>query len=103
MVLGTGVSISGLVEELELLAESEVCRCGFGRVGFELCLGNPRLNWAFFGAGLLNAFTVVLRAVAPQQYRVLPCATRTHIFGPNFQAKKSFILIFKFNFLFTYI
>lgn len=30
VVLGTGVSISDVFEELELLAESEVCQDGFG-------------------------------------------------------------------------
>lgn len=78
MVLGTGVSISGFVQELEL-AESEVHWGGFGHKGFELCLGGPRLNWAFFGAGLLNTFPIALSPAALQKYLVLLCTTHTHI------------------------
>ena len=35
-------------------------------------------------------------------HNVLPCITRTYVLGPNFQEKKSLVLIFKFN-LFIYI
>ena len=35
-------------------------------------------------------------------YRILPCIVCTRVFGPNFQ-EKSFLLIFKFNYLFIYI
>ena len=32
----------------------------------------------------------------------LPCVMHTHVFGPNFQQKKSFVLIFKLDYLFIY-
>ena len=36
-------------------------------------------------------------------YNVFLCVMRTYIFDPNFQEKKYFLLIFKFNYLFIYI
>ena len=36
-------------------------------------------------------------------YNALLCIIRTHVFGLNLQGKKSFVLIFKFNYVFIYI